>query len=362
MFSALSSMFPPPTYLTMPCVGVDISENSLKYISFHPKKVGQERKLKEWGEIKIPNGVVKRGEVMDPEQLASVLREFKQITNANLVRISLPEERAYLFETEIKGDVPHKEMRGLLEFRLEENVPISPSEVLFDFSILPQKENSRHIPVAVAAYAKKTIHSYYEVCTEAELFPVSFEIEAQSMIRSMVPVNQTGAVLMIDLGKNRTGIGISYQDVLLYTSTIDLGGDHLSKVLRRQLGEDIAESELTNIKNTQGLARSVTSPGVSEALLQGLSAIKDEVKTRMQYWHLRNNDDPLRQIGAVYLCGGSANLRGLPEYFTESLGVTCVRGNVWERVFSLKNHVPPIDRWHSFGYATAIGLALRDNL
>jgi hypothetical protein len=41
------------------------------------------------------------------------------------------------------------------------------------------------------------------------------------------------------------------------------------------------------------------------------------------------------------------------------LGVPAVRGNVWENVLSLDHTVPPIDRSHSFGYAAAIGLALK---
>jgi Tfp pilus assembly PilM family ATPase len=64
----------------------------------------------------------------------------------------------------------------------------------------------------------------------------------------------------------------------------------------------------------------------------------------------------------VILCGGSSNLKGFPEYITETLGIPAVRGNVWENVFSLEDTVPPIDRQHSFGYAAAIGLALRKTI
>jgi Tfp pilus assembly PilM family ATPase len=175
----------------------------------------------------------------------------------------------------------------------------------------------------------------------------------------MVPKDIGGAALIVDFGKTRTGIGIVYKGTLLYTSTVDIGGAQLSQVLRKTLG-DKPEAELTRIKNSEGLVRGADSSAVREALIPTVSVIRDEIVTRMQYWHLRSGNQEERRITSVILCGGSANLKGFPEYMTETLGIPTVRGNVWENAFSLEDSVPPIDRRHSFGYAAAIGLALKN--
>ena len=363
MLSVLSRILPPPAYLTMPYVGVDISDTSLKYVAFQPTHRSQkEHVLKQWGDIPIPNGIVSRGQVLDGQQLVAVLKEFKTESKAEFIRVSLPEERAYLFETEIKRNTPLKEVKGLLEFRLEENVPIPSKDVFFDYVVTPGNEGTRNARVTVAAYAKETIQKYYDACIAAGLRPVAFEVEAQAMARSVIPVDTAGATMLVDFGKTRTGIGIVHKGILLYTSTIDIGGDQLSISLRKVLGNEISESELTKLKNTQGLIRGVNSSDVHDALLSTVSVIKDELATRMQYWHLRTGNSDERRIGSVMLCGGSANLKGLPAYLTESLGIPAVRGNVWENTFSLDHTVPPIDKRHSFGYATAIGLALKNPL
>ncbi len=361
MLSALSRAFPPPTYLTLPCAGGDVSDTSLKYISFDPHvgKDGQ-RTLKHWGDISIPAGIVSSGQVEKPEELAKVLVEFKQLTNAEHIRVSLPEERAYLFETEIKANTPVKEIRSLLEFRLEENVPIPSRDVYFDYAIIDSLQNKKNAKVAVTAYAKATIQSYYDACIAAGLKPLSFEVEAQAMARSVVPENISGATMLVDFGKTRTGIGIVYQGTLLYTSTIDIGGNELSRAMRKVLGDDVAESDLTKLKNTEGLNRRLESSDVSDALLSTVSIIKDEIVTRMQYWHMRSDDLERRRIKSILLCGGSSNLKGLPTYLSETLNIPCARGNVWENAFSLDDTVPPIDKPHSLGYATAIGLALKN--
>jgi type IV pilus assembly protein PilM len=358
MLSALSRVLPPPTYITMPAIGVDISDASLKYVSFKPTlHKHTERTLNLWGDIPIPSGVVERGNVLDQKKLVAVLKEFKDKTNAEFIRVSLPEERAYLFETEVKTGLPLKEIRGLLEFRLEENVPIPSKDVLFDYTLLPGSADARSTVVSVVAYARDTIEAYFSACREADLRPLTFEVEAQAMARAMIPEDMAGSVMIVDFGKTRTGIGIVHKGTLMYTSTIDIGGEQLSQVLRKVLG-DTTESSLTLIKNTAGLIRGKESGEVRDALLSTVSVIKDEVATRMQYWNTHNHKAN-RRIERVILCGGSSNLLGLPEYLTESLGVPTTRGNVWENAFSIDKHIPPIDKRHSYGYAAAIGLALR---
>ena len=359
LLSVLSRVAPPPSYIALPSVGVDISDTSMKYIGFTPslRKSGY-KVLNLWGDLDIPANSLERGEVINQKQLADTLKEFKKITGSQFIRVSLPEERAYIFETEIKHNIPINEIKSLLEFRLEENIPKAARDAIFDYEFLPKKDGSQTVRVVVAAYLRDSIMQYYEACLAADLTPISFEVEAQAMARAAIPNSVTDTVMLIDFGKTRTGVGICKEGVLLYTSTIEIGGGQLSTTLRKVLGE-VAESELTNIKNTIGLIRAVNDSKVYDSLMPTISVIKDEIATRMQYWHTKEgNLEQDRRIKQIVLCGGSANLKGLPEYLTEVLGMPCVRANVWTNAFPTELVIPPIDRYHSFGYATAIGLAL----
>ena len=100
VFSFLTKIIPPPSFLSMPSLGVDISDTSLKYVSFHPSlKKNKFKILDKWGDIDIPKDVLERGEILDPKSLVTVLKELKIQTDAEYIRVSLPEERAYIFET-----------------------------------------------------------------------------------------------------------------------------------------------------------------------------------------------------------------------------------------------------------------------
>jgi len=360
VLTSLGQFIPPPRYLTMPCVGVDISDTSIKHIALRrDARSGRSLQLAHWGSTEIPEGTLRRGNIEDMQVLTEKLTEVRTQTGIDHVRLSLPEERAYLFETEVTRDTPFKEIRGQLEFHLEENVPLSPRDAYFDYDIVEDDLREGVYRVLVTVYARDTVMAYYSMCVEAGVIPLAFEVEAQAITRAALDPTDKGTYMIVDFGRERTGIGIVHRGTLMYTSTIDLGGDHLSTALRNQLGE-LDEDECTKIKNTQGLVRGAADSSVYDALITTTSAITDELATRIQYWNTRDIERDERQIEAVVLCGGSANLKGLPEYLTDTLDVETRRASVWTNVFDINHTIPPIDQQHAYGYATAIGLALRN--
>ncbi len=357
--SRLTRIFPPPRFMTLPSVGIDISESSLKYIQFRTQ--GLSRVLAHWGDILIPPGVITRGSIVNAAGLVTVLKQVRAICGTPYVRVSLPEERAYLFETTVKRGTPEKDIRDLLEFRMEENVPLSPRDAFFDYDIVAEDTKDQLFHIGVSVYAKETILNYYDVCRSATLTPLSFEVEADAIARASIPTDENGVFMILDLGKMRTGLGIVHKHALLYTSTIDIGGQQFSDAIRGALG-DQEESVSTKIKNERGLLHTGEKEDVYEALLPVVAALRNEVATHITYWNTRSIESGDRSIEKIILAGGSINMAGLPEYLTEALGIETERVDVWRNVFTKQNMVPPINRRYSYGYATAVGLALRDDL
>jgi type IV pilus assembly protein PilM len=360
VLSLVQKFFPPPQLMSFPCVGVDVSDTSLKYIEFtrmHPGDTSLA--IKTWGDIEIPAGVVERGNVFDVMQLSKVLSEMRERTGATYMSISLPEERAYLFETTIAMNTPEKDIRGLLEFRLEENVPLSPRDAYFDYVVVGEDIENRMTRVAVSVYAQSTINSYYEACRQASLLPLSFEIEAQAIARSVIPKAQNDTYMLVDFGKTRMGVGIVHRGILMYTSTIEIAGNQLSQDMRAILGA-VPESELTAIKNTKGLLRTKGNESIAGILSRYAHTIAEELGIRIHYWHTRGIDREAREIKKIIVCGGSANLLGLPQFLEDTLEIPVELAHVWTNAFSLEEKIPPISRRYSYGYATAIGLALKN--
>jgi len=360
--STLARIFPPPRFMTLPSVGVDISDASLKYVQFH--REGHRLALARWGDIPIPAEVVKRGDLLDKAAMVEILKRFKRETGATYVRVSLPEERAYLFETTVPAKTPARDVRSAIEFHLEENVPLSPRDAVFDYTVMGGAgKDTGDLRVSVAVYARDTIASYYESCREAGLVPVAFEVEAQAVARAAVKTEDQGTYLIVDFGRSRTGVGIVHKGTLMFASTIEVGGMQLTEAIKQQVPTVDDANEL-RLKNELGLLRADAgegaNAGVHAALLVPVMKLKDELAMRINYWNLRDENASDRDIAQVILCGGSSNLAGLPEYLSEELGIPTSRAQVWQNAFSFEDEVPPITRRYSYGYATAVGLALAD--
>ncbi len=351
--AAFLRFFPPPQYISLEAIGVDVSDTSLKYMQF--KKVGSKLHLGQWGDLKIPDGVVEQGVVKDVPALGKVIAEVKKLTQAEFVRLSLPEERAYLFETTAKRSLGSDEVYSALEFGLEQNIPISPRDAEFDYTPV-HSEHAGDTHVVVTAYTKETVLAYYDACKIAGITPLSFEVEAQALARAVVPQGDPGVSLIVDFGKTRTGIGIVQNGILMFTSTVDLGGSHLDQALLHVYPQATQE-ELIAMKNDHGILRSPLLPLVHDALLEPITTLKSELLARLSYWSSRP-DSAVQGITRVILCGGIANLAGLPDFLSEALAIPTVQADVWQNAFSIDHEVPPITRRYSYGYATAVGLAL----
>ncbi len=354
----IAKVFPPPRLMTLPSVGIDISESSLKYVRFQAQHFS--RALTHWGDIPIPPGVITRGSITNPAGLAEVLTKVRIRCGTPYVRLSLPEERAYLFETEISHDVAEKDIQNLLEFRMEENVPLASRDAVLDYEVVTDATPQETLHMSVSVYAKETIEDYSEACATAKLVPLSFEVEADAIARAAIPFEETGVCMIIDLGRMRTGLGVIHRHTLLYTSTIDIGGQQFSDVLSRHLEEE-DDAVLTQLKNERGLLHTGNPNDLYNVLLSVVTTLKDEIATRIGYWQTRNSGTE-RSIKKIILCGGGANMMGLPEYLSEMLGIPTERVDVWSNVPHPPDWVPPITRRYSYGYATAMGLALRDTL
>ena len=99
----------------------------------------------------------------------------------------------------------------------------------------------------------------------------------------------------------------------------------------------------------------------TKRITEAAEKLGEEIKRHYKYWEERESQDGSKKeaIERVILCGGNANVKGLPEHLERELGISVERANVWRNVFSLDEVVPSMPYEVSLSYATVVGLALR---
>jgi type IV pilus assembly protein PilM len=353
-----SYLFPPPTLLTMPAIGLDVSDASIKVVEL--KRTAQGLRLGKWGSFPLLPGTLQGGKIVDIQALLAELKKVRTALNFSFVHASLPEQQAYFFKTEVPPDIKFSRVRNVVEFKLEANVPIPLQDAIFDFDLIAPVRSEPHLDVGVTVYPREAIEKYTAALTQAGITPLSLEIEAHAIERAVIPTEDTGTHMIIDFGETRTGIAIVHRSMLVFTSTIEVRGRELTKAIMDTLKIDVKAAE--RFKNEQGLIRGGESAELSAFMVRIVTSLKEEIERHHAYWKSRGKSDAEHAgvVESIVLCGGNANLAGLPEYLSESLQIPAVRGNVWRNVFSFDEVIPEIDQAHSLSFATAVGLALRD--
>lgn len=356
MSEFLLRLFPVPRYLAMPAFGLDISDHSVKFIEL--VRAHGSLMLGRYGSRNLPAGAVVGGKIMRPDDLVGVLRKLKRDIGMTFVRASLPEEPGYIFETQVPRVRPN-EIRGLLQFKLEENVPLGPTEAVFDYDVVPASQDHTTLDLVVSVFPQTISDEYATLLQTAGLTPLSLEIEAQAIARALVPAESVETVLIVDIGRTRSGMSIVRDGIVRFTTTVEIGGDGISHAIRQQHPQ-ATEAEITSIKNEQGCLRSSPNDPLYPLVMEQVTKLAEEIERYLVYWktHATDMHSLAGEITRVILSGGNASLAGIPEYLTTRLKLPTERGNVWTNVLSLEKVIPDIPFNESLTYASAIGLAL----
>jgi len=354
LHTVIMRTFPPPRFLEMPSVGLDVTDQRIRFLEFTEKK--NELVINRHGDMSIPPGVIVSGEIKRPKELTKLLKKFRRTHNIEFVHVSLPEQRAYLVKITVP-DVAVEEVRSAITYQLEEHVPIPPEEVVFDYHVIgPSKQKKGDLDIAVSVLTKKEVNEYVEMFDGTGLRPLSFEIEAQAIARAVVPKTNKGTYVVVDFGGVRTGLSVVNEGIVRFTTTIDVGSDMLTKAIEKLF--DISEAEAKKMKNERSIARDEKNRQFTEAVMASLSILRDEINRLFIYWQTHRKEESEGGIEQIYLCGGGANLKGLPEYLSSSLRVPIVVADPWVNVNAFDAYVPEIEKRYALGYTSVIGLAL----
>ncbi len=303
-------LFPPPKFLDISYSGLDISDDEIHCVEY--SKTSRGLVIYKFGMRKLQPGVVVSGFIKDEQALINSLSGLVQELKIHTVKASLPEERMYLFKTEVPN-VSESQIRQNIESKLEENIPISPVDSLFFFELIPNDKTKDKLYASVSVAPRDLVDSYLKVLRSAGLEVISFEIQPKSIARAILPFDNHDTQIIAYGMNNKYGIYVVSAGVVCFTSTIDVLGQ-------------------------------------SDNILQ------QELKKVYLYW---NEHEPDKEIKKIKLTGKDAVRISQGSKISPDPRVGVEVGNIWSNAFSNDNYIPPISFEESQGYVVSAGLALQ---
>ncbi len=348
--------------------GLDISDLSLKVAQLEKRQKGF--RLSSFGSQELAQGIIEGGEIKKEEQLVATIQKAlggikgKKIRTKYVVA-ALPEEKAFMQVVQLPR-MKKQELMQAIRFQAESYIPYPIDTVYIDFAVIePFHDHVDHLDVLVASLPRAVVDSYVSVLEKAGLVPSVLEIDAVALTRAVIEKGVTPVpLLIVDIGSARTKVSIFSGYSVRFTTSLSLCAKQFTEAVVKSLHVD--EEKAEEFKRHYGLFTPQDALGqeVFQAMIPVATDFVEQVAKYMEYYetHLPHQhlDKPQKKIKKVVLCGGGANLKGLPEFLTRSLKVEVVVGNPWINILpSDTKELPLVSFQESLQYSTALGLALR---
>lgn len=308
-------------------VGIDIGSHSVKVV--HLKRLHEGFKLLNY-EIRptIPIDVEYVPSDLRPDRFTPVIVEILKTLHIN------PKKIQHLV-TSVGGDntsikqiktifLPDDELESALFFEAKKHIPISGTDMVLDYQVISVEEKTNNMNILLAATSKELLNEHTNILTTAGLTPNIVDIDSLAVANSFIlnAFVEEGVYILLNLGAHRTNMVIWGPEAKFFARDIPYGGYNFTRDIMRKRQMEWQEAE--NYKMEWGLLDDPSRAGTQTISMLDISekatedAIVEELRRSLRFYVKEAGNSDFRK---VYLMGGTAKLRGLPEYIQEKVNI-----------------------------------------
>lgn len=315
---------PVPAWLSLGAAGLDITDRAVRVVKLARGAHGlapvcaAEVCVEPTAAAPDPQGIRRTACKTLAEAVALAAEDCK----LRAVVASIPERKTYTFVASVPI-VAGESLSQALEFRVQENVPLPPDEVAFDYQIIGEG-HAGHVDLAVTAVPRAEVAAVIGLVESAGLEVVGLETEARALARALVPKGDLAPCLLLNVEPAAVTAAIVERGVVQFSSILTVSGEKAAL--------DLASPEA--------------------------KALREEVNQLLVYWFTGTPDGYRPKIEDAVLGGPYAAAPGLVDFLAKGLQIRVRPGDAWANCFERGAFVPDIPRAHSFAFSAAAGLAL----
>lgn len=321
---------PVPKSISFEHAGIDIGADHIRFMRF--KREGSDIHVVDHGTEKLLSPVDSTKPLSGQQDIVSILKKIQKEYKVKYVETSLPEEKIYLYMTEIE-DGDSTSIRNQIESKLEENVPIQVDDAIFDYTKVTSIANTNKALYSVTVADKKDIEDYITLFELANMEIVSFLIQNQALTKALVRKDDADSYCIVGVEKHSVVVSVVSFGIVIYTSTIN-------RSVFREEGDDLV----------------LETPEL-------LSDVVSDIKKIMTFWLSyveKNKKYNFQKIKSILLTSTHNDIlrSDFANKISSQLQIPTSLPDVWLNIMDTTVHVPPITKDESYQYAVAIGLAI----
>ncbi|MBW3589090.1 MAG: type IV pilus assembly protein PilM [Actinobacteria bacterium] len=296
--------------------------------------------LEGFGQVSLPAGAIRDGELIDQGIVAEALGQLWKRAGFRNKKVNVGVANQHVVVRAI--DLPQmeeQELRGALQFQVQEHIPMPVEDAVLDFQILDEyltESNERMMKVLVVAAQKDMVSSVIGAVTQAGLDPVGVDVTPLALVRALgerggALGETSGGEAIIDVGAGITNIVVHEGGITRFVRILLIGGNQLTEALAAGMGVSFEDAE--GMKQRVGLASAAGAPPSTESapriLEDRAASYVDEIRGTLAYYQAQA--EAVRVTRAV-LTGGGSKLANLETRLADALRLPVEQGRTLQRV------------------------------
>lgn len=265
---------------------------------------------------KIDNGTPAEHGARVSKILANIL---EKVGSYHEIRTALPNSMIVFKELKLPFTSVQK-INMVINFEIEPLLPFSLQDAVIDFIITKTIDAEKSSEILVAAAQKQHIAQHLLLFENAGVHADTITVDFFALYNAFKLIPEYAAlpngVALIDLGHSTTRIAYICDQQLRFIRTISKGVLTIAQQLSTQLNIELNES-LENIIRFGLQTHNAQQP---EHLAQALQSAWQEIAFTLQSFAAQSHNET---ISHIFLLGGGAHIKTLPEFVTKQLKVPC---------------------------------------
>jgi len=345
-------------------VGLDLGHHSIKACMMKRTQTG-------WlvtNAVRVPTpvGSIREGIVMQPEEVASAIKQCLKLLGAkvNACHLSVG-GTAVIVRTVRIPSMTETTLRKSIKFEAGRYVPNTPEESYIEFDILGEAEGGQ-MDVMIVAAPREMVDSRRKACELAGIEVEAVDIEPFAAYRSLIEANHgidldNETFAIIDIGSATTNVSVVNKGIFAMTRAIPQGSYLLTESLQRYFKLNFEDAEEGKAQlDVRGLLDDGTpteNPPL-RVMQPHLDDLIREIRRSLNYYQSQQTESGAPGVvNWILLTGGGAKLGGISDYFANKLGLKVYPSSIFDnpRVAAIGDEVAG----QGAELSVASGLAMR---
>lgn len=343
-------------------IGLDLGSSAVRAVQVRTGRGAP--MLERLGQVPLSPGVIRDGEIVEPDQVVQALRRLWQSFGfrSRDVCLGLANQQVIVRQLDLPY-LPMADLRRSLPLQVGDQLPIAVDQSILDLYLLANLESDqgqRISRVMVVAAPRAMVQQLVDVVRQARLEPVGLDLDAFALLRALAdPRVLPGgdAELLIDAGAAVTNLLVHQAGRPRFVRIVVAGGGAITETLVNALGVTAEAAEAA--KAAVGMPfDQVTAPmdDQSRLIADRAEQFLDEIRASMDYYAVSGEAVPLER---ALLTGGATLMPNLRERLEGLLGIPVEYGRPLERVRVGRVGLPEDELARAEPFlGVAIGLAL----